>query len=351
MATDTATLIISVALLFLFFKCTPATKTPANRGGRTPGFGACKGAVDLVQNMFPRFPRTVIEADLARTGSVETTCENILSGVLVPLTPARTALQGRSKGGASYQRNPVHHPQKRKQVVAVGGGQDGKEEPNELDALAIAVGVHRGRNATLGAIAVEGEGALVPSLGLLPFELHARHRIPIAAVMHSARGFWLRNRIISSLHIWLPVITAFGCRRLVRSGGGAARLRETWGADWSCHAQPRRRSHHGDIDEAQGSANRTIVVSGSGRGSFTQRAPARQRDRHRASPPPTSGAGRIRDYERIKKCNRGSAPFGIKQRGTPQRAQRATRLLGENPAEDLGVHEQAREEERPVVAP
>ncbi|KAJ3415404.1 hypothetical protein HDV05_004998 [Chytridiales sp. JEL 0842] len=46
--------------------------------------------VDTVLGMFPHFPRHVIEADLAATGSVEATCENILTGLLVPPPPPPT---------------------------------------------------------------------------------------------------------------------------------------------------------------------------------------------------------------------------------------------------------------------
>jgi len=33
--------------------------------------------------MFPQIPRSAIEADLARTGNVNTTCERILAGEIV----------------------------------------------------------------------------------------------------------------------------------------------------------------------------------------------------------------------------------------------------------------------------
>lgn len=39
--------------------------------------------VNQVLAMFPDFPRHVVERDLAATGSVEQTCENILTGALV----------------------------------------------------------------------------------------------------------------------------------------------------------------------------------------------------------------------------------------------------------------------------
>ncbi|KAL2913928.1 hypothetical protein HK105_206519 [Polyrhizophydium stewartii] len=48
--------------------------------------------VDTVLAMFPNFPRSTIEIDLSHTGSVEETCERILSGALVPPpTPPPTA--------------------------------------------------------------------------------------------------------------------------------------------------------------------------------------------------------------------------------------------------------------------
>ncbi|KAJ3070866.1 hypothetical protein HK102_006568, partial [Quaeritorhiza haematococci] len=99
---DPITLVISVVILYLFFKYVLGTgqqqANPAarNNAAFTTGRGTTSAAparplyrvspdkVDTVLAMFPHFPRATIEADLARTGSVELTCENILSGALVP---------------------------------------------------------------------------------------------------------------------------------------------------------------------------------------------------------------------------------------------------------------------------
>ncbi|KAJ1968841.1 hypothetical protein IWQ62_000999 [Dispira parvispora] len=43
--------------------------------------------VERVQAMFPHIPEAAIRADLARTGSIETTCDNILRQGSLPLPP------------------------------------------------------------------------------------------------------------------------------------------------------------------------------------------------------------------------------------------------------------------------
>eukprot|EP00842_Homolaphlyctis_polyrhiza_P005496 jgi/Hompol1/5948/HPOL_000913-RA len=43
--------------------------------------------IDTVLSMFPHFPRETIEIDLSHTGSVQETCDRILSGALVPPPP------------------------------------------------------------------------------------------------------------------------------------------------------------------------------------------------------------------------------------------------------------------------
>ncbi|KAJ3090135.1 hypothetical protein HDU96_003526 [Phlyctochytrium bullatum] len=58
--------------------------------------------------MFPHFPRHVIEQDLAATGSVEATCDNILSGALVPPPPEPTPTHtSSSSSSASSAANPL----------------------------------------------------------------------------------------------------------------------------------------------------------------------------------------------------------------------------------------------------
>ncbi|KAJ3096650.1 hypothetical protein HDU97_005712 [Phlyctochytrium planicorne] len=61
--------------------------------------------------MFPHFPRQVIEADLANTGSVEATCDNILSGALVA-PPPPPASQNTSSGSSSSSTGPTSNPLK-----------------------------------------------------------------------------------------------------------------------------------------------------------------------------------------------------------------------------------------------
>ncbi|KAI8921222.1 hypothetical protein DFJ77DRAFT_426019 [Powellomyces hirtus] len=61
--------------------------------------------IETVLAMFPAFPRSTIQQDLARTGSVEQTCENILSGVLVPppapVIPTAPTASVRAAGSSS----------------------------------------------------------------------------------------------------------------------------------------------------------------------------------------------------------------------------------------------------------
>ncbi|KND05028.1 uncharacterized protein SPPG_00707 [Spizellomyces punctatus DAOM BR117] len=94
---DSTTVVISVALIILFFRyivfggpsqssssSNRTTAAPISSTRASPIRHVSPDKVDTVLSMFPAFPRSTIEADLARTGSVEQTCENILTGVLVP---------------------------------------------------------------------------------------------------------------------------------------------------------------------------------------------------------------------------------------------------------------------------
>ncbi|KAJ3323192.1 hypothetical protein HDU76_013718 [Blyttiomyces sp. JEL0837] len=67
--------------------------------------------VDTVLSMFPHFPRRTIEDDLAITGSVEATCDKILSGLLVPPptpTPEPSSSSTSSKQHTSFLQQVQH---------------------------------------------------------------------------------------------------------------------------------------------------------------------------------------------------------------------------------------------------
>ncbi|KAJ3073362.1 hypothetical protein HDU98_001711 [Podochytrium sp. JEL0797] len=104
-STDPVTIVVSLVILFfvLRYLLAPAEASAnpqlqqgtraASAGGRPRRQQAVSQAkVDAVLSMFPNYPRHIIEQDLARTGSVEMTLENILSGALpAPPPPAPTA--------------------------------------------------------------------------------------------------------------------------------------------------------------------------------------------------------------------------------------------------------------------
>ncbi|KAJ3284799.1 hypothetical protein HDU79_007850 [Rhizoclosmatium sp. JEL0117] len=68
--------------------------------------------VDSVLSMFPHYPRDVIERDLARTGSVELTLENILSGALPapPPPPVPQPSSSSSSTISSFSPSPYLTP-------------------------------------------------------------------------------------------------------------------------------------------------------------------------------------------------------------------------------------------------
>ncbi|KAI8852362.1 hypothetical protein BC829DRAFT_430708 [Chytridium lagenaria] len=104
---DSVTLIVSLVVLFFVLRFIFGGGQP-NAGaaartqrGRAPPrrYPVSPAQVDTVLNMFPNFPRHIIEADLGMTGSVEATCENILSGSLVPPPPDPTPSPASAKIG------------------------------------------------------------------------------------------------------------------------------------------------------------------------------------------------------------------------------------------------------------
>ncbi|KAI8827246.1 uncharacterized protein EV422DRAFT_33404 [Fimicolochytrium jonesii] len=95
MAADAVTVFVAIVVFVFFVKyvvfggpshppSTDGSSYTSASSQRTFGRHRVPAAsIDTVQSMFPAFPRSTIEQDLSRTGSVEVTCENILSGRLV----------------------------------------------------------------------------------------------------------------------------------------------------------------------------------------------------------------------------------------------------------------------------
>lgn len=102
---DAITLIVSLVIIYLILRlllgsqpAPSSTRVGAGAGRLGGAAGTSYGRIgrprrlhvvnpaqtDAVAAMFPHFPRDTIEADLLLTGSVEATCDRILSGALLP---------------------------------------------------------------------------------------------------------------------------------------------------------------------------------------------------------------------------------------------------------------------------
>ncbi|KAJ9052800.1 hypothetical protein DSO57_1030631 [Entomophthora muscae] len=90
---DSISLIVAVVILFLVFRwvlgsnATSATSGTNSRGGATNHRrrNVTPDMVETVKNMFPDVPTAAIQADLAITGSVEITCNKILTNGSLPM--------------------------------------------------------------------------------------------------------------------------------------------------------------------------------------------------------------------------------------------------------------------------
>ncbi|RKO95459.1 hypothetical protein CAUPRSCDRAFT_12838 [Caulochytrium protostelioides] len=94
MASDTATLLVSVALLYFAARyvmggrrAAPSSASAASAGAASAAGSRARGGrrvspehLAQIEAMFPGYDRAAIEADLLRSGSVEATCDNILAG-------------------------------------------------------------------------------------------------------------------------------------------------------------------------------------------------------------------------------------------------------------------------------
>ncbi|KAI8830322.1 hypothetical protein BJ741DRAFT_652412 [Chytriomyces cf. hyalinus JEL632] len=120
-STDPVTVVVSLLLLFFILRyllASPqqsqtnrqqngaaATGTNTGRTGRRQVVPPER--VDAVLQMFPNYPRNVIESDLARTGSVERTLDNILSGALpAPPPPPANSSSSVSEAPVAFSASP-----------------------------------------------------------------------------------------------------------------------------------------------------------------------------------------------------------------------------------------------------
>ncbi|ORX85108.1 hypothetical protein BCR32DRAFT_265861 [Anaeromyces robustus] len=86
---DAINIIIGLIIFFFIFKLLFGRSETGNdaRNGRGRHL-VNPDDVTTINSMFPQIPRSAIEADLARTGNVNTTCERILAGeIVIPTEP------------------------------------------------------------------------------------------------------------------------------------------------------------------------------------------------------------------------------------------------------------------------
>ncbi|TPX56707.1 hypothetical protein CcCBS67573_g09327 [Chytriomyces confervae] len=116
-STDPVTVVVSLLLLFFILRYLLASPQQSQTNNRQQNGAAATAntgrtgrrqvvppeRVDAVLQMFPNYPRNVIESDLARTGSVERTLDNILSGAL----PAPPPPPPQANSSSSVSEAPV----------------------------------------------------------------------------------------------------------------------------------------------------------------------------------------------------------------------------------------------------
>jgi len=86
---DAINIIIGLIIFFFIFKLLFGRSDNGNDNRNNRGRHYVNPEdVTTINSMFPQIPRSAIEADLARTGSVNTTCERILAGeIVIPTEP------------------------------------------------------------------------------------------------------------------------------------------------------------------------------------------------------------------------------------------------------------------------
>ncbi|KAG4083057.1 hypothetical protein H8356DRAFT_1751309 [Neocallimastix lanati (nom. inval.)] len=102
---DTISIIIGLIIFFFIFKLLFGRSENGNNVGNGRGRHYVNPEdVTTINSMFPQIPRSAIEADLARTGNVNTTCERILAGeIVIPTEPIAAA----TFNGSSSSRSPL----------------------------------------------------------------------------------------------------------------------------------------------------------------------------------------------------------------------------------------------------
>ncbi|KAJ3229405.1 hypothetical protein HDU78_009065 [Chytriomyces hyalinus] len=121
-STDPVTVVVSLLLLFFILRYLLASPQQSQTNNRQQNGAAATAntgrtgrrqvvpaeRVDAVLQMFPNYPRNVIESDLARTGSVERTLDNILSGALPapPPPPPANSSSSVSEAPVAFSASP-----------------------------------------------------------------------------------------------------------------------------------------------------------------------------------------------------------------------------------------------------
>ncbi|KAI8828791.1 hypothetical protein BJ741DRAFT_625118 [Chytriomyces cf. hyalinus JEL632] len=120
-STDPVTVVVSLLLLFFILRYLLASPQQSQTNNRQQNGAAATAntgrtgrrqvvppeRVDAVLQMFPNYPRNVIDADLARTGSVERTLDNILSGALpAPPPPPANSSTSVSEAPVAFSASP-----------------------------------------------------------------------------------------------------------------------------------------------------------------------------------------------------------------------------------------------------
>ncbi|KAJ1652927.1 hypothetical protein IWQ61_006845 [Dispira simplex] len=115
-----AGLVVSAVILYFIFRWllgdNGGDADGQNSNATTGRYRVQPTMVERVQAMFPHIPEAAIRADLARTGSIETTCDNILRQGSLPLPPGAQASRTSSSNTSSHtagqssaqRRNPNH---------------------------------------------------------------------------------------------------------------------------------------------------------------------------------------------------------------------------------------------------
>ncbi|KAI8994554.1 hypothetical protein BDB01DRAFT_831524 [Pilobolus umbonatus] len=108
-----AVFLILIALRWMLGGNQPNQQQPPRRSGlRRAPHRVTPQMIDMVRAMFPDIPTAAIQADLQRTGSVETTVDNALrdGGLPIPppISPQQSSPNSNSSTPSNSRKSPVH---------------------------------------------------------------------------------------------------------------------------------------------------------------------------------------------------------------------------------------------------